>query len=175
MNQQTRNTRDGMTDQDCRAPASIRPANSMAAQPAGVGGRHQAMPPPTPGGGYLPTCNASSAPVTARAAAATDCRIAELREMGIHPIWIIVAARIGWDAFVLQWEVFSANADMLDGRNRITLPSICTYRRFQRNEAIRSLFREGKTPEEVSEIVSASYGNAPNVERLRRMRRNMAA
>lgn len=175
MNQQTRNTRDGMADQDRRAAASVQHAHALADPPAGVGGRHQALPPAPQGGGYLPICNASGAPVTARAAAATDYRIAELREMGIHPIWIIVAASIGWDAFVLQWEVFSANADMLDGRNRITLPSICTYRRFQRNEAIRSLLREGKTPEEVSEIVSARYGNAPNLERLRRMRRNIAA
>lgn len=171
MNQQTRNPQAGI-----HAPAAQHAAApALASQPAGVGGRHLAPPPAPRGGGYLPVCNASGAPVTARAAAATDCRIAKLREMGVHPIWIIVAARIGWDAFVLQWEVFSANADMLDGRNRITIPSIDTYRRYQRNEAIRSLFREGRTPEEVSEIVSASHGNAPKLERLRRMRRNMAA
>lgn len=94
--------------------------------------------------------------------------------MGLHPVWIIVAAQIGWDAFVQQWEIFSAHAELLDGRNRITLPSIETYRRFQRNEAIRSMFREGLSPEQVSESLRAVHKTAPKLERLQRIFRNMS-
>lgn len=94
--------------------------------------------------------------------------------MGLHPLWILSAASIGWDAFVQQWEVFSANPHLLDGRNRITLPSIETYRRYQRNETIRSMFRAGKSPEQVSEELRTTHKTAPKLERLRRIFRNMA-
>lgn len=93
--------------------------------------------------------------------------------MGLHPLWIVVAAQIGWDTFVLLWETFSANHELLDGRNRITLPSIDTYRRFQRIQAIRTMFRDGMTPEQVSEELMRIHKTAPKLERLQRMLRNM--
>ena len=151
-----------------------RPIPAQASQPQGAGGRQQSAPPPPQGGGYLPTCNASGAPVTARAAAATDRRLAELREMGLHPVWIVVAATIGWEAWVRQWEVFDANADLLDGRNRITLPSFETYRRFQYNESIRTLLRAGLSAEDVRERMQQIHSTAPNLDKVRRMMRRMA-
>lgn len=144
------------------------------AQPGqGVGGRQEDAPPATQGGGYLSSCSASGAPLSAREAAATDPRLAELREMGIHPLWIIVASSIGLDAFVRQWEVFSAHMDLLDGRNRITLPSIKTYRRFQRNQAIRSMLLAGKPPKEVSEELRKIDIQTPKLTTLRRIERRM--
>ena len=130
----------------------------LASKPQGVGGRQQSAHPPPQGGGYLPICNASGAPLPARAAAATDRRLAELREMGLHPVWIVVAATIGWEAWVRQWEVFDANAELLDGRNRITLPSFETYRRFQYNESIRTLLRAGLSAEDVREKMQQIHG-----------------
>lgn len=149
------------------------PALAPAAQ--GVGGRHHAAPSPGQGGGYLPICTGSEVPVSARAAAATDRRLAELREMGLHPLWVMAAAVIGWDAFVAQWEVFSAHETMLDGRNRITLPSIETYRRFQRNEAIRGLLRQGAGAEAVCAHLREVHSRPPKLSTVRRMMRRMAA
>lgn len=159
MPNESRNTQDGI--------------QHLAPLPQGVGGRQPDTPPPQQGGGYLSSCTISGERPSARSAAATDPRLAELREMGMHPLWIIVAASIGWDAFVRQWEVFSANMDMLDGRNRITLPSIDTYRRFQRNQTIRSMLRAGKAPKTISEELRKIDIATPELTTLRRMKRRM--
>lgn len=153
------------------------PRTEMLAQDdahQGVGGRQGCPPPPQQGGGYQPICSISGAPFSAREAAATDARLADLREMGLHPLWIIAAAKIGWDPFVVLWETFSANTGLLDGRNRITLPSIDTYRRFQRNEAIRTMLRSGMLPEAVSEELRLVHSQAPKLSTIRRMMRRMA-
>lgn len=147
---------------------------SHAAQPQGVGGRQDCPPPPQQGGGYLPICNAPGAPFSARDAAATDARLADLREMGLHPLWIIAAARIGWEPFVALWETFSAHTSLLDGRNRITLPSIDTYRRYQRNETIRTMLRSGRTPEDISEELRQIHSQPPKLSTVRRMMRRMS-
>lgn len=140
------------------------------AQPhPGVGGRHQEPPPASQGGGYQTICNVSGGPLSAKAAAAGDPRLRELRGMGMHPLWIIAAAEIGWDNFVRLWEAFSANTDMLDGRNRITLPSIETYRRFLRNEAIRDMLRAGAGPEAICETLREVHGHAPPLPALKRL------
>ena len=95
--------------------------------------------------------------------------------MGVHPVWILAAARIGWENFIGAWEIFSANADLLDARNRITLPSIETYRRFQRNESIRSMLRSGLAPEEVCANLQQVHSEPPKLSTVRRMMRRMLA
>lgn len=95
--------------------------------------------------------------------------------MGIHPLWIIAAAAIGWDAFILQWEVFSANPDLLDGRNRITMPSIETYRRFQMNESIRTMLRAGMSPAQVREELARVHSSPPQLGTIKRLMRKIAA
>lgn len=166
---------DANTQHANRNPNAAQLIQPSTAPPQGVGGRQQAAPHPLRGGGYLPICTGSEVPVSARAAAATDRRLAELREMGLHPLWVMAAAVIGWDAFVAQWEVFSAHETLLDGRNRITLPSIETYRRFQRNEAIRGMLRAGAGAEEVCARLQEVHSRPPKLSTVRRMMRRMAA
>lgn len=156
-------------------PHQLRQLPTTAPTAQGVGGRHNAARLPQPGGGYLPVCTGSEVPVSARSAAATDRRLAELREMGLHPLWVMAAAVIGWDAFVAQWEVFSAHEAMLDGRNRITLPSIDTYRRFQRNETIRGMLRAGADAEAVCARLAEIHARPPKLSTVRRMMRRMAS
>lgn len=59
--------------------------------------------------------------------------------MGVRPIWILGADAIGYDAFIRFWQTISANEDLLDERNRVTIPTFDTYLRYQRNQVIRSL------------------------------------
>lgn len=94
--------------------------------------------------------------------------------MGVRPLWVKVAERVGFEAFIEVWSTLSANQDMLDERNRITVPTFLTYHWFQRNQVIRSLAGEGFRPSEISQKMSLVHNRQVSTAVVRRTLRRMA-
>lgn len=78
--------------------------------------------------------------------------------MGLRHIWVQVADTIGFEAFIDAWRVLTDNTDLLDERNRITVPKFSTYHGFQRNQVIRSLAADGMSPREIRDELDSVYG-----------------
>ncbi len=93
--------------------------------------------------------------------------------MGLRPAWIAVADTIGFDAFVQFWQTLSANQDMLDGRNRITMPSIQTYLRFLRNNLIRTLAATGASASAICESLKQDHKMDVEISAVRWVMRKM--
>lgn len=165
MPKQTRNTNEGI--------------HGSTPSQQGVGARHEDALVPQQGGGYLSSCSASGAPLGAAAPAAgdqlveRDPRIEELRLMGVRPLWVKVADRVGFEAFIEVWRTLSDNQELLDERNRITVPTFLTYHWFQRNQVIRSLAGEGLRPSEISERMTRVHKRQVSTAVVRRTLRRM--
>ncbi len=130
-----------------------------------VGGRQQALRLAPGGGGYQNVCTAPGDAVGAPAAPAptTDPRIAELRRVGLPRIWIALAQAIGFDAFVVAWQTLMRHGHV-DDRNRIVVPNLQRYMRFQRNQMIRQLVADGFGIDEVQQKVKDATGEScPNL------------
>lgn len=137
-----------------------------------VGARQQALRLPGGGGGYQNVCTPPSAAVGAPAAgaaavAAADPRVAELRRVGLPRIWITIAQTIGFDAFLAAWQILMQHGHV-DDRNRIVVPNLQRYLRFQRNQLIRQLVAEGFGVDEVRERVAAATGENLSESHIRR-------
>ena len=176
MTTETRNTNPGM-QLDLLAPApSVDARNGIAnenvsRQRLGIGGnenhyqvgaRQPMGAPPPGGGGYLSSCSAldvalGDAPPRS-AGAERDPRIDELRQLGLGPVWVLVAESIGYETFLAAWAVMSANPDFMDSRNRITIPNIARLHTYQRNLAVRSLARRGFLPRQIRDEMIRTAG-----------------
>ena len=116
----------------------------------GVGGWHKETPPPQGGGGYLDYCIISEHPCKG----SRDARLDELRSVGLGPTWILVAERIGFDAFVVLWQTLhESTAEAQTGSIRVRIPGFGAWLRFQRNCYIRALAAEGWSSQEISGMV----------------------
>lgn len=191
MPKQTRNTNPGIPVQATQGVPVARgdatlvawtdetPVSQRLATSEGVGARHAGVPPLAEGGGYLSSCSASGAPLGAAPPAAgdqlveRDPRIEELRLMGVRPLWVKVADRVGFEAFIEVWRTLSDNQELLDERNRITVPTFLTYHWFQRNQVIRSLAGEGLRPSEISERMTRVHKRQVSTAVVRRTLRRM--
>lgn len=132
-------------------------------QRQGVGAR-QIQPPPRPGGGgYLDECNVLEFPVR------RDPRVAELREMSIHRVWVRVAEEVGFEAFMRLWTILDAENSVKDERQRVYVPSISQYFKFQRNRLILALSSEGRAPEEIQSAVKDHTGEQVSVKHIQRI------
>lgn len=93
--------------------------------------------------------------------------------MGLRHTWVMVADNIGFDAFIQVWQTLSANEELLDGRNRITIPSLLTYIRFQRNNLIRSLAATGAGAGAICESLKRDHGMDVEISAVRWVLRKM--
>jgi hypothetical protein len=107
------------------------------------------------GGGYQETCTVSA---IAPAMPTADPRMAELRMLTLQPVWHGLAARIGFDAFLVAWQYLTSDDSWLDAHHRVSLPSFRQYQRLQRNLVIGSLLADGCSHAEIRAHVKAKLG-----------------
>lgn len=89
--------------------------------------------------------------------------------MGIGRVWIAIAEEAGFDAFVVVWRVLALSEQVRDERNRVCVPVFNTFLRFQRNQLIRSLSAEGRSPAAITEQLK-KFGCEPLTEKhIKRM------
>lgn len=131
-----------------------------------VGGRQRPLRLPAGGGGYQNVHTPTGAAVGARRAAA-DPRLAELRRVGLPRIWITIANAIGFDAFMAQWQILMQHGHV-DDRNRIVVPNLQRYMRFQRNQLIRQLVLDGLCLDEIRQRVQEATGEMLSESHIRR-------
>lgn len=121
---------------------------------AGVGARPGLGAPPAGGGGYLEMCGAENFPEP------IDPRFAELRQIGLPRMWLVVAETVGVDAFLDVWRRLtdagceSGYARETGGVKMPSLRSYDAYLRYQRNRYIEALAARGLNPAEVRQAVA---------------------
>lgn len=141
------------------APLGGLPAGARRAGDAGPAG----------GGGYRNICGSENV----RAAAPNrDPRLSELEKVGLPRLWLAVAERVGFDAWLDVWRMLSADRarDREEGGLRMPkLRDFEAYLRFQRNRYIEALARQGAEPAEIRKLVEKNLGerlDESHVERL---------
>lgn len=132
------------------------------------GGSAGAPRPPARGGGYQDVCTKTGAAVRDGAAAAADPRLDELRLIGLPQPWPRVAKLLGFDAFMLVWQAL-ATVEETGTRDRVVLPKLATYLRFQRNQLVRSLAADGLSIDEIRAFLIETGGEAPSESHIRRL------
>lgn len=138
----------------------------MVKNPTG-GGSAKASGPAKHGGGYQDVCTKTGACVRAPAAPA-DPRVLELRRVGLPQPWPRVAAVIGFDAFMTLWQAL-ATVDVAGSRDRVVMPKLATYMRYQRNQLMRSLAADGLSIDEIRQHVSTITSDVPSPSHIRRI------
>lgn len=123
-----------------------------------VGGRRGPTFSGSGGGGYLKNCGVSNFQIPV--SPPPDPRLTELERIGIGGPWLRLARRVGFDAFLEIWRAISEDeAVRHDGGRRMPkLREFRAYERFQRNEYIRSLARNGVEPEQARRLVRRNLG-----------------
>lgn len=121
------------------------------------------------GGGYQHIRTKTGARVGAPApAAAVDPRLAELRRVGLPQPWPRVAAAIGFDAFMALWQAL-ATVDVAGSRDRVVMPKLSTYMRYQRNQLMRSLAAEGLDLDAIRQHLTTITSDVPTTSHIRRI------
>lgn len=166
------------------------PFDSHLPMPAqGVGGR-QARPAARPGGGgYLNGC---TSPEVAKGETGARKKIAdfgvsgagradqiresqllsELDAMGLSSVMLRVATEIGFDNFMLMWEILDRAPEALsDSESAIhmRLPRLNAYRRYQRNRFVEALAAAGWSQPEIKEKVELELGEKLSSRHTRRL------
>ena len=129
-----------------------------------VGGRQGKARPATGGGGYLKNCGVSNFQIPF--SPPPDPRLTELERIGIGGAWLRLARRVGFEVFLEIWRAISEDeAVRHDGGRRMPkLREFRAYERFQRNEYIRSLARNGVEPEQVRRLVQRNLGESLSIK-----------
>lgn len=121
------------------------------------------------GGGYQDVCTKTGARIRAPAPApAADPRLAELRRVGLPQPWPRVAAVIGFDAFMTLWQAL-ATVDVAGSRDRVVMPKLSTYMRYQRNQLMRSLAAEGLDLDAIRQHLTTITSDVPTTSHIRRI------
>lgn len=90
------------------------------------------------GGGYLNICTDFEVSLSVQ--------LRELVTMGISKIWLNVAKEIGVSNFLKVWQVLDQQAEQgaeINSSIRVTVPQFDKYFRYQRNQVIKTMAREG--------------------------------
>lgn len=142
------------------APPAAAPAPPMN---RGVGARQGPARPPKGGGGYLDECNAPELP--------DDPRFRELAEIGLAPVWLMTAQRLGYETFLELWRHLSADDRALtdDGQILLSLRPFSAYERLQRDLYIRRLSSLGLPPSEIHGMVHRHLGDTSTMASIKRV------
>ncbi len=121
------------------------------------------------GGGYRNTCGSQN---VGNAIPVRDPRLAELETVGLPRLWLAVAERIGFDAWLDVWRMLSADRAREREEGGLRMPKLRdfeAYLRFQRNRYIEALAKQGEEPAEIRRLVEKNLGerlDESHVERL---------
>jgi len=137
----------------------------------GVGGRQQDLPLPSEGGGYLDICTILRLPV---GRARADSRVDELADMGLSPTWRRVAEAVGFDTFLVVWQILddvAANDQRWNHKDniRLNMPSFRRFLRYQRNLYIQQLDSEGHSAQQIQGMLCRQIGVKLSVEHIGRV------
>lgn len=132
--------------------------------PRPPGARHGPPPPSLPRGGYQDECSGSEFAVRA-----ADVRLVELRRSGVGKAWMAVAEAIGYEAFLVVWQVLDGLPEVADDRHRVYVPRWPSFLRFQRNLLVRTLAQTGASPEQIQAEVLREVGEMMSRTHVRRL------
>ena len=110
----------------------------------GVGARQEYRHPSGEGGGYLNICTDSEVSLSVQ--------LRELAMMGVSKTWLNVAEEVGVSTFLKVWQVLDQQAEQgaeINSSIRVTVPQFDRYFRYQRNQVIRTMAREGKSSSDI--------------------------
>lgn len=117
------------------------------------------------GGGYPDTCTGLQVSKRGRARSARtgerDPRLSDLRAARVGPVWVRVAERIGFEAFMQVWQTLSSFPGVADDRNRVYIPCIEKFLAAQRNLLMRELIAQGMTSSQIRQELVRRLGDAP--------------
>jgi hypothetical protein len=137
-----------------------------AAAVGGVGGRQGRGRADRRGGGYLSSRGISNFRDPSR-----DPRLDELRAMGLPAGQLRIAEEIGHDAFIAMWRVADNEPSFRTekGDLEIRMRPYRSYLRFQRNRYIETLHGQGKTLDEIRELVHEHLCERISARHIRRL------
>lgn len=133
--------------------------------PAPLGARHGRSAAPGVGGGYQDGCSVSKSAV----GHGGDARLAELRRAGVGRAWQAVAKAVGYEAFLVVWQVLDSLPEVADERNRVCVPRWTNYLRYQRNLLVQGMAEAGATPAEIQAAVQRDLGETLSRNHVRRL------
>lgn len=134
---------------------------------AGVGGGSAGeTAAPSRGGGYQNIRTALRVP-RRRRAAGRDPRLDDLRAARVGAVWLRVAERIGFEAFMQVWQTLVAFPGVGDDRNRVYVPRIEKYLATQRNLLLRELIAQGLSSSQIRQELVRRLGTAPALDTIR--------
>lgn len=126
---------------------------------AGVGARQAHQHGAGRGGEYLEICGSQNFEIPD-----ADPRFAELRQIGLPRMWLLVAETVGFDLFLELWRRLTEEGAAMGyarDTNGVRMPSLRdydSYLRFQRNRYIAALAERGMTPKQVRRAVARNLG-----------------
>lgn len=135
-------------------------------EPCHVGARQTPPAGPGGGGGYQKIRGSQNFEFA-------DPRLAELREIGLPKVWLAVAERVGFDAWMDVWRLLDAEEQLQEGEGtlRMRLRRYGAYLRYQRNRYIQALALQGVPAAQVRRMLAKNLGEhltESHVERLMR-------
>lgn len=143
----------------------------------GVGARHSIGADSPRGGEYLNNCAlqnfsfSNPAPAPGDEKKRRDPRFDELEKIGIPVVWLRVAERVGFDAWLDVWRMLSDDDSVRhDGGARLPkLRCYSAYSRYQRNRYIEALAVQGTPPRLIQEALRKNlreYLDITNIQRI---------
>lgn len=120
---------------------------------------------PSRGGGYQNIRTALRVP--RRRAGGRDPRLDDLRAARVGPVWLRVAERIGFEAFMQVWQTLVSFPGVGDDRNRVYVPRIEKYLATQRNLLLRELIAQGLSSSQIRQELVRRLGTAPALDTIR--------
>lgn len=122
---------------------------------------------PALGGGYQNVRNALRVSRRRAAGAARDPRLDDLRAARVGPVWLRVAERIGFEAFMQVWQTLVSFPGVGDDRNRVYVPRIEKYLATQRNLLLRELIAQGLSSSQIRQELMRRLGTSPALDTIR--------
>lgn len=96
-----------------------------------------------------------------------DPRIDDLRAARVGQVWIRVAQRVGFEAFMQVWQTLNDAPEVLDDRSRVYVPCIEKFLTAQRNLLIRDMIAQGMTYPQIRQALLEQLGHAPSRDAIR--------
>lgn len=145
----------------------------------GVGARQGAQADPAPGGEYLDNCDlqnfSNPAPAPDDEKKRRDPRFEELARIGLPAVWMRIAERVGFDAWLDIWRMLSDDDSVRhDGGARLPkLRCYSAYSRYQRNRYIQALDAQGSPPQLIQEALRKNLGEYLDITNITRIARRV--